>query len=70
VDFSHANVVDGCFVGADMTRAVLARANLQGADFRGAVITGIDFRQVSLQGVRLDYGQAAAVVTSLGAQVE
>ena len=53
-----------------MTRAVLARANLQGADFRGAVITGIDFRQVSLQGVRLDYGQAAAVVNSLGAQVE
>jgi len=52
-----------------MTNAVLLEAKITGADFRGAIVDGIDFRNLSLKGVFFDVAQAIAVVQSYGAKI-
>jgi uncharacterized protein YjbI with pentapeptide repeats len=80
MDWSHVRLVEADLYGTDLTETVwhqadLSRATLQhavcrGADFRGALVDGVDFSNVTLQQTKLDAMQAIQVARSLGAIVE
>src|SRR5450759_4701401 len=53
---------DATFVSCDLTRAVLTRSPLNGADLRGCEIAGIRATLTDLAGTVLDLEQAAAVL--------
>ena len=68
---SMLNVTPGRTVAdADLTRARLDEAKLDGVDLRGAILDGVDLTRFAPMGVRIDSGQAILLARALGAVVE
>ncbi|MFD1397174.1 pentapeptide repeat-containing protein [Kroppenstedtia eburnea] len=75
IHFREADLYRCDFTGADLRRADLSYATLdgaclKGADLREAIMEGIPWKELNLEGTRIDMAQAVALAQSLGARVE
>lgn len=64
-DLSSANLTD-----CDMHQIQADRLLLKHADLRGASISGLDVRQIDVEGVRIDSTQASLLLEALGMQID
>ncbi|NIK71680.1 uncharacterized protein YjbI with pentapeptide repeats [Paenibacillus sp. BK720] len=55
---------------SDLSMAVLAKAKLQDTDVRGAKMEGVDFKSISVAGLRMDREQTVLFAMSHGAKIK
>jgi fluoroquinolone resistance protein len=69
-DLYQCDLRDADLRKADLSYAVLSGARLKGADLRGASLEGIDWRQLELTDVHIDWFQALQFAQAYGMKVE